>query len=326
MLHVTEPLAGVHVVRLPLPFELNHVHVAMVRDGAGYLLIDTGMSTAESFSALESGLQSIGAEWRDIRRILVTHMHPDHIGQLGRIRALTGAEVLMHRAEIAHLNALCDSGGSPWIDQGMRLAGTPHAVTAAIHHTLAHLRDALERVDGCTSLVGGERLSTALGPAEMVWTPGHTVGHICLYWPQARALYSGDHMIEKITPNIGWLPGRDCLADYIASLEKIRAYAIDCVLPSHGEPFTGHQAWIDSTVAHHHERCAVLERALGRAPATAHHLVPALWDRHLSPFHYHFALFEVMAHLEYLRGCGRVAAKENGEGALEWSAEGTPAA
>lgn len=291
----------------------------------GYLLVDTGMDTEESFQALAAALESVSVAWTDIRQVLVTHMHPDHIGLLGRVLSLSGARLLMHAAEVEHLNTMVDAGRPPWIDEGLRLAGSPHSMSVAIHHTLAHLRDALRRVTPDVELQGGEEIPTALGPAHVIWTPGHTVGHVCLYWPGRRLLYAGDHMIEKITPNIGWLPDHDCLAEYLHSLDKLGTYDIDLILPSHGDPFRGHAAWISNTIRHHHERCARLRSAIETTPRTAHHLVPVLWDRHLSPFHYHFALFEVLAHLKYMHGCGQIGAEPGGEGSMIWTARGTTA-
>lgn len=326
MYSIIEPVSGIRLIRLPLPFELNHVQVGLVRVDDGYLLIDTGMDTEESFQAFSAALESLGVAWPEIRQVLVTHMHPDHIGLLGRVLSLTGAKLLMHAAEVEHLNTMVDAGRPPWIDEGLKLAGSPHSMSVAIHHTLAHLRDALHRVQPDMLLHGGEEIATSLGPARVVWTPGHTVGHVCLYWPEQRLLYSGDHLIEKITPNIGWLPERDCLAEYLNSLERLLAYDVDLILPSHGDPFRGHAAWIQKTMAHHQERCGRLRGALEVQARNAHHMVPVLWDRHLSPFHYHFALFEVLAHLEYMRRCGQIGAESGADGAVMWTADGTSAA
>lgn len=319
MPNVTAPVEGVWIIRLPLPFELNHVNVGLVRLDDGYMLIDTGMDTSEAFAALSEGLRSLGVEWADIRRVLVTHMHPDHIGQLARVLKLSGAELLMHRAEVEHLNMIVDAGEPPWINDGLRLAGTPAAMSSAIHHSLRHLRDALQRVDSAAMLDGGEEIATSRGPARILWTPGHTVGHVCLYWPGLRLIYAGDLLIEKITPNISWLPERDCLTEYLDSLRSLIPYEIETVLPSHGEPFGGHREWIAQTIAHHEARCGQLLAAAQHSPVSAHHLVPVLWDRHLSPFHYHFALFEVLAHLEHLRRQGRMSVEGGAGGALFWS-------
>lgn len=316
---IREPVDGIRVIRLPLPFELSHVNVGLVSLDQGYMLVDTGMATADSLDTLTRSLDSLGLDWPDIRQIFITHMHPDHIGQLPKIRELTGAPILMHKTEAKYVNAMVAAGRPRHIEPGLRIAGSPETMLVAIDQALTHLSRALHHVDPDVELLGGEHIPTALGPAQVIWTPGHSVGHVCLYWPSKRVLYSGDHMIERITPNIPWSPGEDCLADYIASLEMLVPYGIDVVLPSHGRPFQGHADWVSQTKAHHATRCNELLSRLD-APRTAHELVPALWSRELSAFHYHFAIFEVLAHLEYMRRQSRIVSRASETGALLWSA------
>jgi glyoxylase-like metal-dependent hydrolase (beta-lactamase superfamily II) len=164
---------------------------------------------------------------------------------------------------------------------------------------------------------GGEQLETALGPLEVVWTSGHSPGHICLYSRERKLLFSGDQILENITPNIAWHPGRDMLAEFLDSLAALALLDIDLILPSHGEPFSGHRAWISETVGHHQERCDEILNLLVESPRTAHQLVGQMWRRELSPINHHFAIFEVLAHLEHLKRQGKVRHRSE-NGALEW--------
>jgi glyoxylase-like metal-dependent hydrolase (beta-lactamase superfamily II) len=164
---------------------------------------------------------------------------------------------------------------------------------------------------------GGEKLETALGPLEVIWTSGHSPGHICLYSRERKLLFSGDQILENITPNIAWHPGRDMLAEFLESLQRLAALDIDLILPSHGDPFSGHRAWITQTIGHHRNRCDEIVNLLAKSPRTAHHMVGDMWRRPLSPINHHFAIFEVLAHLEYLRRQGKVHHR-NQNGALEW--------
>jgi glyoxylase-like metal-dependent hydrolase (beta-lactamase superfamily II) len=133
---------------------------------------------------------------------------------------------------------------------------------------------------------------------ELIATPGHSPGHICLHFPRHRAFISGDHIIEGITPNIGYSPGHDALGEYLESLNRVSAMDFDLIVPSHGAPFRGHREWIAATRNHHAKRCAEIEAAL---PATPAELVSRLWPRELTAFHYRFAVFEVLAHLEHMK-------------------------
>jgi glyoxylase-like metal-dependent hydrolase (beta-lactamase superfamily II) len=140
-----------------------------------------------------------------------------------------------------------------------------------------------------------------------------------LYGRERRVLFSGDQMLELISPNIGWHPERDPLSEYLTSLQDLERLEIDLILPSHGAPFSGHREWIQRTVEHHEERCHRILALLAAAPKTAAALVEQLWDRPLDPFHYRFAVFEVLAHLEYLERQNRVTQREQ-DGVALWHA------
>jgi glyoxylase-like metal-dependent hydrolase (beta-lactamase superfamily II) len=292
----------VYRLELPLPFELEAINLYLVQLTDGYLLIDCGMDTPESYAALEAGLSGAGVDWRDIRTIVLTHMHPDHVGMSTRIREQTGASILMHQVEAEHLDSLEDeSRRLPYLHAAYRLGGVPEDLQAQMDRHFAFLRKSLHDVRPDRLLRGDESIDSCIGPLRIVPTPGHSPGHICIYAPEARALFSGDHILNEITPNISWHPEHDSLGDYLCSLEKVAALAIDRVFPSHGEPFSGHREWIRETSAHHQRRCDDILEAMRGGAATAHEIVGRLWKRPLEPIHHHFAVFEVLAHIEYMR-------------------------
>ena len=124
---------GVHAIRLPLPFELESINIYLVRQDDGWLLIDCGMDTRESRERLEAALPSVGVAWTDIRAILLTHMHPDHMGLCGWMQERSGAPVLIHRLEAEHLDEILSSerrlhaalGRGAGLRARVRTAGTP---------------------------------------------------------------------------------------------------------------------------------------------------------------------------------------------------------
>ena len=300
---------GVWGVTLPLPFELNHINIYLVRLPDGFLMIDTGMQSIET---LESGLTDAGADWRDVRWLLLTHMHPDHTGLATEVLRRSGARLLMHREDAHHLNQIAQPREPAWLDRALHHAGVPRQRIDEIERAFREVRKSFHRLDPDWLLAGGE----SLGPLQFLWTPGHSPGHVCVYNPAQRVLFSGDHLLERITPNIGWHDGRDALGDYLESLDRIAPLEIDLILPSHGGPFSDHRARIDGVRRHHEERCAAILRHLGR-PKPAHELVLDLWGDTLAPFHYRFAVFEVLAHLEYLGRRGSVTAERSG-GSVYW--------
>ncbi|MGH9721666.1 MAG: MBL fold metallo-hydrolase [Bryobacteraceae bacterium] len=314
-----EIISGVHVIELPLPFSLGVINVYLIRLSDGYLLLDCGMDTPACGAALENALQSLRVEERQIRQIAITHAHPDHCGFAHILVERTGAQLLMHRDDAALLaRAAATDGFRAEQQQILRSGGVPEDLIARIDETFAGLRKTFRRLNPSIALIGGEVLDSAIGPLEILWTRGHSPGHICLYNPTHRMLFAGDQMIEDTTPNIGWQPGHDALGEFLISLQHLARLDIDLVLPSHGAPFRNHREWIGETTRHHEERCAEIEAALAAGAQTAHQAVSILWARGLAPFHHRLAVFEVLAHLEYLRGKGRVTAEPGAGGGLHW--------
>ncbi|HTS76877.1 MAG TPA: MBL fold metallo-hydrolase [Bryobacteraceae bacterium] len=316
---MTVAAPGVRTITLPMPWELETVNVHLVDLDDGILLVDSGIGTEECFDALESSLRDLGVGWRDIRWLCLTHLHPDHIGLSWKILNLSGARLLMHRAEADYLALVARESRAPFFVEAMVKSGVPKDVQARMDRALGDVRRHFREHAPDWNLEGGERIPVRGGTLEVVWTPGHSPGHICLYSPEHRYLISGDHLLEFITPNIGWHPGEDMLANYLESLEKLHPFDVDLILPSHGGPFRGHRERIAETTAHHDERCGEILKHLAREPLTAYGIVEQVWPKGLTPFHQHFAVFEILAHLEFMQRRGRVRAQARNGGALYWS-------
>jgi glyoxylase-like metal-dependent hydrolase (beta-lactamase superfamily II) len=296
-----EVVPGIHMLELPLPFSLGIVNVWLVRLESGWLLIDTGMHTEACFDALARALEGLSVEWRDIRRILLTHIHPDHIGLVPKLIPLTGSPLDLHWADNELLIQITEKDlHSDRETEILSAAGVSSGMRELVYASMVEIQQSFVRLTPDRLLLGGETVATAHGALEVIWTPGHSPGHVCLYDRERRLLISGDHILEHISPNIGWQPGRDALGEFLSSLDRIAALDVDLVLPSHGAPFKGHREWVRKTQEHHAERCARIVALVEDGASTAHQIAARLWNRHLSPFHYRFAIFEVLAHLEYL--------------------------
>ena len=313
-----EVLPGVHRIQLPLPFSLGLINVYLVRLHEGYLLIDCGMNTEACFEALSHAIEAAGAGWQDIREILLTHIHPDHMGLAHRVLQLTEARLWLHEHDAEFLGRLTQfERYQKWAEAVLRQAGVTEDLIAQIAHVSADIRKSFHKLAPDRLLHGGEKISCSFGELEVIWTPGHSPGHVCLYDRERRVLFSGDQILEDISPNIGWHEDRDPLGEFLASLDALAGLEIDLILPSHGAPFSGHRDWI--RIEHHADRCARILKLLEGEPKSAAEVANQLWERPLIPFHYRFAVFEVLAHLEYLERQGK-AAQQTREGVQRWRA------
>lgn len=300
---------GLWRITAPLPFGPPEVNVYLAAQCDGYMLIDTAIGTNDAFIALDQGLKSIGIAWTQVRRIVISHLHPDHTGLVPRIRELSQASVLMSRDDSILLDQV--TGGNAKAEElrsALARGGVDSALAETVTATYIKIVRAFPRFQPDEFLRDGEALATRLGTWRVILTPGHAPGHVCLFNEDRKLLFSGDQVIEDVTPHIGWLPHRDSLGEFLESMERLKELDVDTILPSHGAPFTGLRAWIDRAVRHHEDRCRQLEMSLREGSRTVAQLVASVWPRDLRPLDYQLAFTEILSHLEYMAARGRVFA------------------
>lgn len=328
---VEEAAEGVWAIPVPIPNNpLVYTYCYAIADGSGVVLIDPGWDGRDQYSALTSALAEIGFEVADIHGIAVTHYHRDHIGLVpALLQANPAMWLAIHgedlRAVKRFASRALDLGTG--IDPNLNIArayGVPedrwHEVESLqvskpkrdgeagkapksdpFAQQMAHLPDSILVLDD------GSELPLEAGGVRALWTPGHTYGHSAFVRDDAL-LFSGDHVLPTITPNIGLDSGSitHSLADYLGSLEKIGDLPEDiAVLPAHGFRFRGLRERKRELVDHHRERLAEIE---ARMEATDDHSVYSIaqglhWARGFDQLH-HFNLFaalaETAAHMHYL--------------------------
>lgn len=316
---VTEVAPGVLRMQLPVQMPgLGHVNTYALLDDRGAALMDPGLPGQASWEALQSRLADAGLTAADVHTVVVTHSHIDHFGLAPRLVRECGAvEVVTHEAFAAGWRradgedlVLLD------VDDEDVPTGNPFEGTtpwgAMWERPPAAVAERFERPVPTRYVRDGEPVRLAGREMLVVYSPGHTLDHICLHDAEEGVLFSGDHVLPTITPHISGLgSGRDPLDLFDEALARVGGMdGVELVLPAHGHPFTDLRGRTDAIRAHHRERLLRL-RSLSQdiGPATvdelSHHLFrPAHWGR--------MAESETYAHLEHLRLAG--LAERRGEG------------
>lgn len=310
-------------IRMPLPFALDHINLWLLSDEIegvkGWTIVDTGIAN-DSTKAAWNQIFEKELNGLPVLRILVTHMHPDHIGLADWLTKRWGVKVWMSLGDYSVARWLVSSEGSQLGSQ----AGGGGAADHFMLHGLTN-EDDLEKIRARSDyfqrmvpsipgqfgrLMDGNVLRIGNRDWEIIAGYGHAPEHLSLWCPDQNVLISGDMVLPRISTNVSVYdsePDANPLKLYLESLKKYRRLDCDAlVLPSHGRPFTGLHGRLDSLREHHDERLAETMSACAAKPISARDLVPVLFKRELDLHQLTFAMGEAIAHLNYLWLDGRL--------------------
>jgi glyoxylase-like metal-dependent hydrolase (beta-lactamase superfamily II) len=293
---------------------MTHVNVHLINGSDGCLLVDTGWNTVWAFNALEEQLKEIGLGFGDITQIIITHMHGDHYGLSGKLKELSKAIVAIHQIEEALIySRYVDLNKfSADLTRWLQLNGVPEKDVHRLEAALQGEKKLVLITPPDMTLQGGEKISFGSFNFEVIWTPGHSPGHICLYESERRLLLSGDHILPTIFPNVGLYPhsGDNPLGSYLSSLKAIEQLQVDLILPSHEDVFTDFRQRIQEIFHHHEERREAIIEVLKEGDKTAYEIsqrIPWILNgitmsyAELPPLDKRLAVMSALAHLEKLR-------------------------
>lgn len=324
------PLPHLHAVELPTPFPVGPI-TAYLADAPGepLTLIDTGPRTPETWVALEAGLAGLGYTPTDLARIVVSHAHADHFGLAAELVAVAGAELCTHPWNV---DALGDYDADrvrrvAFYADLLRQAGVPSDILDVVNRVTQSFRQFARSVRVDRTLDEGDSLPLGGRAWQVLHTPGHTAGLICLYEPQSRTLLSSDHLLADISsnpvvepPHPGHTERPRSLALYRASLQRVAALDIAQALPSHGPVIHDVAALVHRRLAFHERRLSRVREALRNGAQTTWDVTEALFPDK-SPLDTFLAVSEVIGHLDLLELDGQIEGRET-SGVTLWTIGG----
>lgn len=304
--------------KVPLPFSLKWVNSYLLpEEDGGWTVIDPGLNTQESVLFWELTLAKCGIEWSQVRRIVLTHHHPDHYGLAGWFQERSGgAPVYISQAALDAAKRLWGDresfsdelteaflahGLDPELESDMREHLVSFRIKVAPHPTDVRILEPDREF-----VMGGASW-------RMIRGDGHGPGHLSFYDPMARRMICGDQVLPNITPNIGWMPGADPdpLGSFMASVDGMRTLDVDMAYPGHRDPFPNFRERAEEMLDHHERRLSRMAELIGGASVTAFETCEMLFGVRLrgNTHNLRFALAETIAHLIMLeiRGIARKA-------------------
>ena len=323
---------GIQWLRMGLPFALNHINLWLLRDNIdgveGWTVVDCCIDKPESRAQWEQVFVN-ALDGLPILRVIVTHMHPDHIGL---------AHWLCERWQVPMWISATDYNVARMACLGPTAFGGPAAAQFFAVHGLvdAAAQEKLKgRVNYFPSLVPAVPASfrrmmdgTVIKIGAHQWRCisgfGHAPEHIALYCEETHILLGGDMMLPRISTNVSVYdnePESDALKLFLDSIEKFAPCAADTLtLPSHGKPFTGLHERIQQLHDHHRDRLAEVLEACQTQACSAADVLPVMFKRELDLHQTTFAMGEVVAHLHFLWFKGQLKRERCTDGIYRFSA------
>ena len=299
----------IHRLDMPMPGMLGTVNCYLVVNGSRAALIDTGMASERNIAAMKRALARFGHTVSSLEKVICTHYHPDHAG-FGKFFQDAGTEVFMSRQDSNELTRWqADSN----FDDDLVAFGGEHDVPAdflaSVSPVFAYLRTLQQRFAPSALDDNDNGIDIAGVPFEIIYTPGHTDGHIGLFQRETCVVISGDHILAQSAVNIVLKHQSQYdapLAQYLLSLEKISSLGAALALTGHGEPIQDVRSRCVELSALHQRRLVKVKEALRQSPLTAYELSTLAFGEKRRSFSKWLGMAQTISYLEYLMQKGEV--------------------
>lgn len=313
-----EVVPGVYWLRMGLPFALDHINLWLLRDKAGWTIVDCGIANDATRGAWET-IFSTGLDGLPVVRVIATHCHPDHVGLSDWLCSRWQAPLWMTTGDYGFARMMSASlpgvDGTAMLPHFQRHGLTDPAVLEQLKGRKSYYPTLVPAVPASYHrMQDGQVFAIGSHDWRVITGFGHSPEHASLYCANLRLLISGDMVLPRISTNVSVFavePEANPVQLYLDSLMKYHELPDDTlVLPSHGKPFRGLHTRIGQLVEHHRERLAEVLVACA-TPRSAADIVPIMFRRALDAHQLTFAMGEALAHLHLLwldgtlvRDCG----------------------
>ena len=300
---------GIHLIPVPLPYKSPPwVNVYAVESNGGLLLIDCGTDWEPGREAIRQGFTDLGLEESAVHTLVVSHLHPDHVGMSARLVSDWGCRFVMHERAAKLVDRYNDSPG--YMNRLVKI-GSVHGIPDSATNAATHVErpDYMPLLEPPDFLVGdGDTIDLGDGRSlHVVHTPGHEPAHICLRDSRTGILFSGDHILPRISPVIMYdLDLGDVLGDYLGSLQRLIAMDLGVTYPAHGTLIDQGGERARQILLHHDRRLLDMAELVRSEDTTAWKVMLKSFRPNLDPLQSRLAFLETISHLEHLRLTGRI--------------------
>jgi glyoxylase-like metal-dependent hydrolase (beta-lactamase superfamily II) len=325
-----EVAPGVHRLALPLGIQgIPTLSAYLLRDPAGDTLVDCGIASGpgeEACGELDAALRACGSAVESVARLVVTHAHIDHFGLAGEVVRRSGGELWMHRRTDLDLDKYADPDEA--VDSRELMLADHGLYGRELTVSSGGLRDWMPVMPSIgrpsVLLDGGERIAAGDRTWEVVPTPGHSPGHVCLWSASDRILCSGDHLLQVASPPVTFERGfeRDPMGSYLESLERVARLDPALVLPGHGPPFLDGARRARTIERGKRRRLDEVREHVAARPQTVTELTERIHPGVLTGAQRHFVMAEILADLAYHEVRATLARNRRADGVFVWSGVG----
>ena len=315
---------GVRWLSMPLPFQLDHINLWLLEDDGGWTIVDCGIGNKETRELWERIFSAV----KDVKRVILTHYHPDHAGNAGWLCKRFGVQMWTTQGEYLTAHAVRSSGAG-YTSEAVLSVFNRNGLDPQRSRAMASMRGNNRYAElvpdfphSYRRIIEGDRIRIGGREWLAIVGHGHAPEHLSLFSEELNTVIAGDMLLSTISTNVSvWSidPEGDPLRLFLESVARYRNLPEDVlVLPSHGKPFRGAHARVGQLEKHHQDRLAELLAVLAE-PKSANDLLPGLFRRPLDAHQTVFAMGEAIAHLHYLYYAGEARRAVGADGVMRYA-------